>query len=407
MSKRDSKLQGDRPLDEKGVDRLGFETLASELAGALASRAATSGMVIGLEGKWGSGKSSLIHLISAHMAKLEEQSRPYVLHFKPWLIGSRDALITAFFDDLSKMINQIKLQGGDATGVTIEKTKRISEELRRYAGYVGMLAPAASLASILSVPGGELANQLLKGMKRFSKNKDSDKPTLDSLKNHIEGALASLPNPIIVFVDDVDRLDPDEIVELLRLVRSVADFPNVTYVLCYDTEIVSQAISTALKVNSGPAYLEKIFQMTVRVPEPEPFALRKMFEQDLSQIIDITDELQLARVSSIIDLQGGRYLATPRMVNRTLDAIRFIYPILNLKVDFADCLWITLVRLNNSALYQWIEQYLGSMSAISTGRVTVTSESAEQSYAELKSILEFVDDKDFLRKMRELGQLYT
>jgi predicted KAP-like P-loop ATPase len=62
----------------------------------------------------------------------------------------------------------------------------------------------------------------------------------------------------LIFIDDLDRLEPKEVSEVLRLIRAVADFPNITYVLSYDPKIIADTVSRALQVEDGEAFLEKI-----------------------------------------------------------------------------------------------------------------------------------------------------
>jgi len=54
-----------------------------------------------------------------------------------------------------------------------------------------------------------------------------------------------------VIIDDTDRLEPGEAVELLRMVRKVADFPYVTYVICFDGNILSKQVENVLQVEDG------------------------------------------------------------------------------------------------------------------------------------------------------------
>lgn len=55
-------------------------------------------------------------------------------------------------------------------------------------------------------------------------------------------SLKSLERNFIIFIDDLDRLDPNEIQTVLKLIRLVADFPNITYVLSLDEEIAAMSI---------------------------------------------------------------------------------------------------------------------------------------------------------------------
>src|SRR5690606_7194714 len=111
---------------------------------------------IGLEGQWGSGKSSLVNLIIHELGQLEDSGIPTVVKFEPWLIGSRDALISSFFEELARTTGQMRHSKGDATAISIQTAGDLSKKLRRYAGYVGALAPAAALASVMNIPGSGL-----------------------------------------------------------------------------------------------------------------------------------------------------------------------------------------------------------------------------------------------------------
>jgi hypothetical protein len=77
-------------------------------------------------------------------------------------------------------------------------------------------------------------------------------------------ALAALSRRIVVFIDDLDRLEPTEIAEVLRLVRAVADFPNVIYVLSYDSNAVTSALEAVLEIEDGTEYLEKFIQVNFK-----------------------------------------------------------------------------------------------------------------------------------------------
>lgn len=379
-------MAGDRPLTAPGQDRLGFSELAAHLAVALIDRATGDGMVVGLEGAWGSGKSSLLALTTAALDALPSPSRPATVAFSPWLIGNRDALLTALFVQLASAVDRMQLETGDATGTSVTAMKDLAGELRRYGGYLGALAPVASLAALVGVPGATLAEKALKSTAEMAK-RSAAPPDLEGTKAKIDTALRKLGRRIVVTIDDVDRLEPGEIAEVLRLVRSVADFHNVTYVLCYDPEIVAEAVRTAMRIDSGRAYLEKIVQVAVRVPAPEPFALRAMFSDGLAAFMHFQDEGARRRLASVVDVEGGRWLTTPRAVNRALDAIRFVWPVLRDRVDPGDLVWLQLTRLGNPDLFDWIEAYAATMAAVATGRVMLGRNAAAKAAATLTDAL--------------------
>ena len=148
----------------------------------------------------------------------------------------------------------------------------------------------------------------------------------------------------------------------MRLVRAVADFPNIVYVLSFDPDILTKSVQDTLRVASGRDYLEKIIQVSVSVPLPESFDLRRWFSRELSGLANV-DEEHAVRLREIIDSEGGRRLNTPRDVVRVLNAIRLLWPGLEGKVDFPDLVWLKLIRASNPHLYRWVENYLREMAA--------------------------------------------
>ena len=65
-------------------------------------------------------------------------------------------------------------------------------------------------------------------------DREASVPPLSELKDKLAKSLRELNHRFVVTIDDVDRLEPAEVIEILRLVRSVVDLPNIIYLLCYD-----------------------------------------------------------------------------------------------------------------------------------------------------------------------------
>ena len=70
--------------------------------------------------------------------------------------------------------------------------------------------------------------------------------------------------PLVVILDDLDRLTAGEIRDVFRLVRLTANFPNIIYVLAFDRDQVEKALEQ--DGMTGRAYLEKIVQLVHDLP---------------------------------------------------------------------------------------------------------------------------------------------
>lgn len=365
-------IKGDRVLQAGDKDRLGFQGVAERIATSLVDRASEDGLVVGLEGVWGSGKSSLLFLISEELKKLPEDQRPSVINFRPWLIGKRDALISALFGDLTMELELIATKRGGIAHVTQEKAKKAVDALRGFVIGLGKVSPAVQLAS--DVSGLAHLGLVAKILNFFSDAASKPKAalSLEELKANLVKSLRDLDHRFVITIDDVDRLEPSEVIEVLRLVRSVIDLPNVIYLLCYDSSILAHSIKKAAKVKSGKSYLEKIVQLTVMVPTPEPFQLRQWFSDELYLIGAAKDDDEFSRLKDVIDHEGGRRLKTPRSVVRALDGIRFFWPPLRaVNADLSDLVWLQLIKDGNPKLYRWIEDYCGTATVLSLGAARV------------------------------------
>jgi len=270
MMTGDPKLtfKGDRALNSADGDKLGFREVAKRIATSLADRASAEGLVIGLEGSWGSGKSSLLFLIGEELSQLPKDLQPTLINFQPWLVGNRDALITSLFGELDKKLDQVALKAGDATRISLSKVKETGEALRRFIGALSKTGSAIEVAGDASglVP-LRWTGKAFKAAGEFFGKKPAP-PQLSELKDRLARSLRELGHRIIVTIDDVDRLEPSELIEVLRLVRAVVDLPNIIYLLCYDIGIIAHSIEKATGVQNGQLYLQKIVQLTVMVPKP-------------------------------------------------------------------------------------------------------------------------------------------
>jgi predicted KAP-like P-loop ATPase len=381
------------------IDRLGFQPIAEKLCVSVLDQATAGGIVIGIEGKWGCGKSSLMRRIETELTKREDA--PEIVNFAPWLIRSRDALIEGLISELSDAARKIDAEAERASAnhgksrarrTTKEKIRGAAEALAKYGSSVGRLGKLAKVAEAI-LPGAGTAGSVLEIGADLLASLGQPKELQE--QEAAAQALAALSRRIVVFVDDLDRLEPMEIAEVLRLVRAVADFPNVIYVLAYERKAVTSAMEAVLRVEDGSEYLEKFIQVNFKVPSPEDFNLRRWFRDEASTIISTqlsaareSDRREISRrLDEYIDRTGGRCLRTPRDVVRTLNALKLYGPPIADVVDIPDLVWLQLVRTNDPALCDWTEAYMIAAAQVAYG-ASVSDNEIKRTLERLKSLLE-------------------
>jgi len=153
-------MSGDRPLKEGDRDWLGFTPFAEKLARIIMDQSSKDGLVIGIEGEWGSGKSSLLSLIKTEIEKTGKESngqKAIIVDFSPWLISDRDSLISAFLGELARNI-------ADDEGTAEDQNRELVLRLKRYAVLASSIGAGARLLGY-AIPGGGLIGDIAEQVK--------------------------------------------------------------------------------------------------------------------------------------------------------------------------------------------------------------------------------------------------
>jgi len=325
---------------------------AKLLADGLLLRGSKDGFVLGIRGPWGSGKSSLLALTKAEL--LASSDPPIVITFAPWQIGDKNILLEQFFAELRNQINLYLPQ---------EERTETAELLRQYARIANGAQVAAQFIEALGFSPPKIVSAVL-GWSAERARKASDQ-SLELIHAQLAKKLAKATKRVVVFVDDLDRIETKEAIEVLRLVRSVADFPNIVYLLAYDEEILAEGIVSELRVPSGTRYLEKFVQAAVDVPKTLNFDLRNWLRSELERhYAKSLDEKSIERLDGVLHFWTNEYVEHPRDVVRILNLLRLGYEPIREQVDLADFVFLQIIRVKKPKLARWLEEYLLAYSAI-------------------------------------------
>lgn len=271
------KISVDRVAGRDLLKRAGF---ARHLLDVLKGVDADQGVVIGLEGPWGTGKTSVIDLM--RRISEEEPDALQFIQFSPWMVsGTNDmvrALLTEILSHCTPKVDR-KWWHFFKGKPNADAVEAFGEQLLNYVKVLGYVKYAAPFGEMIT-PGGSLvmggvavaaeeASKAAEGVPGILARLLTRKtvPSLTDVKGNVVRAASQLPHRIVVIIDDLDRLPPEEIGTIIQAVKAVADFPNVLYLLCYDRTTLASGIESALHVSDGKAYLEKIVQIPLPLPE--------------------------------------------------------------------------------------------------------------------------------------------
>ena len=240
---KSTSVPGDNPIRDQGADVLERRSLAATFARQVLNLDASEGAAVGVFGPWGSGKTSFLNLAR----KTFENKRVPVLDFNPWLFSGAEQLVGPFFAELSVSM-----------GMKAE-LKEIGKVLHKYGTAISAVSGVASAHF-----GMPWIGALVKPIVAIA-GKASQSENVGALRKRLEITLRKRDKPIVVVLDDVDRLTAPEIREVFKLVRLTASFPNLIYIVSCDRLRVEQALGE--QGLSGRDYLEKIIQWPFNLPE--------------------------------------------------------------------------------------------------------------------------------------------
>jgi hypothetical protein len=333
----------DRPFSSKEAlqaDKLGRRGYAQAAVHALGRVNSTAGFVLSVEGAWGSGKTSTLAMMEALLR--DQQPAPVVVHFNPWLVGDRDALLRHY---LSKIAADVKLADHAADG------KKVARELKAYGkvfDFIKLVPGAEPWASLVKTV-VESAGETVDSVATYKT------PDVEARKEKVEDALRRFGRPIIVFIDDIDRLFPLEVFEMVRIVKAVGDLPNVGYVLAWDAEYVSDALKAA-GVPRSETYLDKVVQVRLPLPAIGLEARGVLINEALSRLHPEADKAYFSNSQDrlvILYFSGLReLLEQPRDYARVFNTVSVIEPALRGEVVLADIIGFAALMVRASPVFE-------------------------------------------------------
>ncbi|MBN3200989.1 hypothetical protein H5A20_20095 [Pectobacterium brasiliense] len=367
-------------ISSEDDDRYGFSAVAKSLAQSITALDKNVSTVIGIEGKWGTGKTSMLNLLLKQIQACTKDGT-HVLHIAPWLNAPEQSPIGSLLLPVAAIVAEEdeRRQPRNRKWYHCSKKKKQSEQALNILNYLQQTS--GRFASIVDFAGNFIPGLgiVAQGMETLSElDLSAQRKTTATLRAEIEENINKLGLNFIVIIDDLDRLEPAQAVEVIRLVKSVADFSRFHYVLCYDRQVLSHAVEQGLGVIDGNQYLQKIVQISFSLPRPEVFDLRREFKSDALALYKSVngvypDNDTLADLSRLIDSYGAS-LTTPREVCTVINALKFCYSGLRDYIYFPDLCFLQLIRVTNIGLYDWIENYLTKLSLVVSGEGIVRQE---------------------------------
>lgn len=387
------RLWTDEPIQGRAEDVLSRGRLVDAVARHIRYSRSEEGVVLALNAPWGAGKSSFLNLLEEALLSDEAVDpagigarKPIVVHFNPWHYTNVEQLVRMFFKELER-------------GIGTAGYAEAAQAAGRLLQGIGALVSIANsgLGAAVDKAGTAIGGE--KGLPEF--------------KSELDKLLAGLGQRIVVFVDDLDRLERDMLRMIFRVIRLNAGFSNVTYVLAFDRKVVEASLDEENGIR-GRDYLEKIIQVSFDIPPPEPVVLSNLLFAELNAVTDLveTRALDQTRWGNLFHSGFREHFKTIRQIKRYGNGLRLTLPPVALEVDLSDFLGIELLRTFHPEVYRTLAQEGKEMVAPeSPGRESEVSTEALQKWAEALADKAAPDYRDAVlqvlrRLFPELARVY-
>jgi predicted KAP-like P-loop ATPase len=374
-------LSPDRAISSRKEDLLDRANFATEIARALASWNGEDSLVVALYGEWGSGKSSVKNM--AVEALRSDRPQISIIEFNPWEWADRNRLAQAFFESVAI-----------ALGRDPDKGKRRMKKWREYAAYLGVASAVATQARYLvgslaglavvmfgasGLSSGRVHTALTVGaivlglgavltgafksvaasvVEALTERAVNRAKSLPEVKADVAGMLRELSEPVLVVMDDIDRLTPQEQQVVFQLVKANADFPKLVYLLSFDRSGVAKALSASMAID-GEGYLDKIVQVGFDLPRVGPSDVHSILTKGLDSVLGsgaLQTKFDPAYWERIFGPGVAPYFGNLRHVRRFLNTLQFQVGLLTadgvLEVNPVDLVAIEALRVFEPSLYR-------------------------------------------------------
>jgi hypothetical protein len=320
----------DQAVGTEREDEFQRYPFARQIATTIRSRQHTASLVLGLYGKWGSGKSSVLNFIVTELA----DSNVLTMVFNPWLFSGEEQLLLGFFTQLSEIV--APLDSADTQAAIQQLTTQ-----------------GKKIVYSLALFKLEATQEQVQSAKSLT--------ALEGFKHKLSELLRNTGKRILIIIDDLDRLDKQEVQAMLRLVKLTGDFEFTTYLLAFDDAMVARALGERYPGGgkaAGRRFLEKIIQVPLRLPVIQREAMARYFTKQLERSLFLSSiqltEAELQRLNTALANSVLTTDINPRDISRYTNTLMIALPMLRDEANMVDLMLIEALKMFYPSLYKLV-----------------------------------------------------
>ncbi len=318
----------DDPITSPGEDSLDREKFVGDIYKEIVNFPSDSSFVFGLYGGWGEGKTSVLNLLKL---KIENNSEFLVLDFKPWYFKDKESILKAFYNQLESTLSKKFIIFG------------FSRLIKRYLQYISF---GINIVGI---------NLRLSNADETAEKREKEIETPEGMKKEIGNKLEELNVKLLIIIDDIDRLQVDEVLQIFSLVKCNADLKNTIFILSFDQIVIEKLLQ--IDLNSDRQYLEKIVQMPINLPAVPSGNIGNFLIKNIDELlkrINISDDKGENFYKEFMPTYRAyisKFFRTLRHVKRYINGLSATLPAIKSEVNLNDFFILEVIRVFFPSIY--------------------------------------------------------
>lgn len=308
----------DSPISKLEQDFLSIERYAKSLSKFIIQ--SDTPITIGLQGEWGTGKTSLMYLLLEQLNSDENRK----LIATSWVNTWEYSMFKGVHETTPSVLKGM-----------LEKLKESSKELGVWTVKDDLKSSYTKAKKFLS----GIANQVVAKQTGINIkdaieiNYEGDVAEIAQVKKFISGIIQELieddKNPVkkvVFFVDDLDRIQPSDAVEILESLKNIFDIPNCVFILAIDYDVVVKGLESKFgpKTKENEREFRSFFDKIIQVPFSMPVGAYKINSFLKNKLIELNVEVTDKEVSQITKIVSYTVGSNPRSLKRYLNTFSLI-----------------------------------------------------------------------------------
>jgi hypothetical protein len=310
----------DKPIENNSDDKLKMSRYGNVLSNFI--KASDTPLTVGLQGEWGTGKTSMLYMLLEHF-KSENIATSWVNTWEYSMFRSPGETTPAI---LKGMLTNLKLSCENEGKWTIEeKSKDSVKKVFRFLG---------------NVANQVISNQTGVDIKDAASNEDASREQAEiaEIKKEIALIITKLIEDsnndyqkVVFLVDDLDRIPPEQAVEVLESLKNLFDVPNCVFVLAIDYDVVVKGLESKFgkKTEENEREFRSFFDKIIQVPFSMPTGTYDMGNLLSEKLISLNIEIPEDLIDSYSNVVKYTIGYNPRSLKRYINSFSLLRSLRN------------------------------------------------------------------------------